>query len=167
MADIIPEVQNWKVISDITLSAPQQNIDFTGLNVNSHGMYVLFVSITNNEVPLAAYHFYINGDFVDLNYYERITEDAFDAGIFNDAFFAQCNTGEDVNHTIYIKRGSAGRGIMIFSGQEVLAGVGNITNILGTLVTSGVLANITSIRIHSTIVNGLGINSRFILSQVK
>ena len=56
---------------------------------------------------------------------------------------------------------------MIFSGQEVLAGVGNITNILGTLVTSGVLANITSIRIHSTIVNGLGINSRFILSQVK
>lgn len=157
----------WKVISDTTLSAPQTVIDFTSFDINAEGAIIIECTILNSSGLPEPYNLYMAGDFIDADY--RTTR------VFNVGLSANNNNSDIVgglanNGTItmfiLISLDPSGLPTALVRGSTFEPGpfVGVFNN---SHYLSVVQPNITSVRIAADNANGLGIGSRFIVSEMK
>jgi len=68
--EAIPIFGTFKKISEVELSSDTNQITFTGLDINTHKIYVIYANMKNADTsnPLNS-DIYINGDTTETNYY--------------------------------------------------------------------------------------------------
>jgi hypothetical protein len=162
-----PPQSNYGLIEEKILTVAVSSVDFTGLSINRDKVYVLFTSIGNPTGSDTDIKIYVNADYTDANYYTEYYE--------ANAAVTSIGRGNIPKITGVGANGSSIAVSTIF--RDPLGYFKAVCN--GTFATgAGICAfntwiskvatvtDITSIRVLSSIANGLSIGSRLALYSV-
>ena len=159
---------DWAVISDLTVDSDCDYVEWTGLDINRDGAYIILADIKNPTESGASCHIYINGNMTDTNYYNQYIEangTSIIGGRGNNPGGPYVPAGSECFAVIWVMRDPTGhaRTLRLMSWNTPDA----VRLTVGTDVTVFTVSNITSIRIQTTQAGGIGAGSRFILCRVK
>ncbi|MBA7633551.1 hypothetical protein ES703_41119 [subsurface metagenome] len=155
------------VVADITLPGNTTNIDVANLDYNNDGPWQFYLMVHNPTGSTTEYRLFFNGDYVIANYYAQWIKVV--GGVRSSARINKPN----------VEILSAGLSSIVFGTIMVDAadyarfhGINcrKITTAL-ELIEYGIcknstVANITSLRIASTIANGLSAGTRLIITRI-
>lgn len=156
----------WKVISDTTLTVNQTFIDFLNLDLNTDGEYILTVSFYNNNAVNSNYNLFINGDLVDANYFRTIVSNGGAGVSSNSGVFITLSLNESFSGVFHILNNPKGKPFQRCIASSAPAAL-NAAECLDISILCPAAANVTSMRLNSSIANALPAGSRFILSKIK
>lgn len=106
--DVTPAME---LVETITLGAAGTTFDFTGLDINSDGQYLLKLSLENNTAVGGGIKIYTNNDTTDTNYYgQRLmgTETTVATSNFNSSPIGQIDASAILSEDIDIIRTISG-----------------------------------------------------------
>jgi len=156
------------IISEITISSNCDYVDFTGLDSDIDGGYILESAIVNNSGATCYYSLYVNGDTTAGNYsYQRLYADGttIGAGRANASYIAITVAGDYINVFTDIKViNGLFRYISTASEQSTAPGV------CGEMLwgrKASTITKITSLRVSASATNGIGAGSKFILKRIR
>jgi len=72
--------ENWVVvvgldlIKEIDITADLTDLDITGLDINTHKLYLIVLNFKNPTASASVYELFVNGDYVTTNYYFQYIE---------------------------------------------------------------------------------------------
>ncbi|RLE36892.1 hypothetical protein DRJ17_07710, partial [Candidatus Woesearchaeota archaeon] len=158
----------FEVISDLTVDSDCDYVEWTGLDINRDGAYIILADIKNPTESGAGCRIYINGNMTDTNYYNQYIEangTSIIGGRGNNPGGPYVPAGSECFAVIWVMRDPTGhaRTLRLMSWNTPDA----VRLTVGTDVTVFTVSNITSIRIQTTQAGGIGAGSRFILCRVK
>ena len=151
-----------KTVADVTQTVASNYIDLTGLDIQKGDMYSLVASVKNDGTSFAQIKLFINNNYTDSNYKAQRTRSSgtsisnsaettpFTAGVsspYESVFKANINVTND-DYMTYISKNNRN----VDGSIEVEMCVGN-----STFTASG---GISSIRIASSVTNGIGVGTR-------
>ena len=157
------------IISEIVISSNCDYIDFTGLDSNVDGGYILEGAIVNNATSTSTtcYFLYVNGDTNNSNYkmqYLDMKGTSLVANRENSSNFISVALNSTLNVFVNIKSVNGRfRYIAIFNGE----GEEDIFDSIRSVKRTSTITKITSLRIVANQTNGIGANSRFILKRIR
>jgi len=157
----------WEKIAETTVSSDTSYVEFTGLDINADGPYVLFADILNSASADGSYFCFVNNNVYAPDYHNQVmyADGSTVAGTRIDGPVCQWLPAGDTGIAfIFITRDCGGfyRYISLTTGHD-MASVqvkyygGGMTN---------PVTNITSIIIKSYETNGIGADSYFVLWKV-
>lgn len=160
------EISGWQVVTEVIVSSNSDYIDLTSLDVNTDKFYLLFLSILNNATSLAEYSAYVQADYTATNYYRqylRADNATISAGRTNNAGCFAAAVSKSVLGIAIITRDIAG----IFRLYNLTTRNDAASMLIDNFVVAKVatVTNITSLRIQSTVANGIGVGSLLILCK--
>jgi len=158
----------FEVISDLTVETNSDYVEWTDLDINSHGAYVIFATVKNPLSSDYAVRLYANGDITDANYYHQAV--TFD----NTAIFPARGNNPSI-FGVWAKTTSFA---VIYIVRDVDGRMRAVSNIVGNnpsrvmlqlraVASINTFVNITTLRLQSSISGGISSGSRFILCRVK
>ena len=163
-----PLVPDWEVLAEVEVTSDVDYVEFTGLDINSDKVYVMFMSMKNPLSVNTAYMLFVEGDTDPANYsrmnmYGTGTSAGSDSQ--SDSEIGAANAGEDNIIFCVVMRDPDGymRALSVWSRGTTSPGVIAVH----TVQKTATVTNITSIRIASTEAGGIGAGSKFILARVK
>jgi hypothetical protein len=156
----------WRLVATTTLAAAAQAIDFSGLDEDTDGMYIIVADLVCaggvGECPI-----YLNADYTATNYYRGLA--VFDnAGVSdaraNSSAFAS-PTGDDTHIVCYVGRNADayGRWMSPLSLSELGATIRGI-HLFGS--TKAAITNITAIRLDSGVASGFEIGTKIDIYKI-
>jgi len=152
-------------IADVTVSGSDANyIDLTGLDLNTHLFYLLFLSVKN---ALANYKYLdclINGDTTRTNYYSQYLDQdggSITSGRENNPVIAYLETSTELFCQAWIMRDPTGYP-RIIAEQNWKRG-NSLMKSERTVIKTATVANITSLRINAETAGTIAVGSRAIL----
>lgn len=155
------------IIHDVTLPGNATNIDVTGLDYNNDGPWQLYLAVHNDLGSTAEYRLFFNGDYTIANYDAQWHRAS--GGTVSSARIDKPNIEILIAGANSIMIGL----IMVdpsdyarYIGHNVRKRTGNIEQISYGIVKVATVANITSLRIASSIANGLSTGTRLILTRI-
>ena len=159
---------NFNVVSDITVSTACDYVDFTGLDGNSAIEYRLSMVLQNNGSGYTNHRIFINADYNITDYYRQnlLADDTtISGGRANDNNISYVNSGSvtRIDGTITIDSGNY---VDWIESERRYRG-SSLSLLEFRVITTFTVTNLTSIRIGSSIANGIGVGSRLILTKVK
>jgi len=158
----------WEVLADIEVPAGQDYVDFTGLNIDEDGAYVLFLMIYNETGSSSWYRIFVEGDYTVANWYTQrleATGTSVGAGRSNETYVLYVPYGNRGCTTVIVMREPLGwvRFTSLITSYppelcraQIFCGCSKVT-----------YTNVTQIRIASTVAGAIGTGSRLILARVK
>jgi len=158
----------FKVITDLTVETNSDYVEWTNLDINLHGVYIIFVTIKNPQTGTMNLNILFNNDTKLSNYYSQLlygSRTSVGASRENSPRIATLPAGYTVSGFILV--------ILDVDGYGRALGLWNYYSVssLGIHIYAVARAvadtNITSIRLQSSSSGGLGSGSRFILCEVK
>jgi hypothetical protein len=155
------------IIAEITISSNCDYVDFTGLDSDIDGGYILECAIVNNASQNGYYSLFVNGDTNGSNYsYQRLgVEGSTVSGVSgNSAPICFSIPSDKVNIFVNIKIiGGLFRYISLGSTQYS----GGVHGDLIWGRKSATITKITSLRVSVSQTNGIGAGSKFILKKIR
>ena len=160
--------RTWSKISEITTSADVDYVEFTGLDINTDKVYLIFVNARNSDTAnnnnLALY---VNDDNTATNYYRAVIRGlsaGTQAGTGNESAIVQSiPAGEYYAGFLYVMLGIDGK-MRAYGTQQVSTG-SDIRVQSTSVVSVNTFTNITKIRLQATTSLGIAQNSYFLLSK--
>jgi len=158
----------WEKIAEYVAPSDVTNIDFTGLDINEDGFYVLFFHVKNPAGANAALYLFVEGDYTATNYYcQYLRGDGttVSGNRVNNPTIGYVFSGETVNGIVYIYRDVDGyfRYLTLFSYKPAAS----IRVEIRAGAKTAPVSNITQLRVHATVAGAIGEGSRFILCRVR
>lgn len=152
--------QYGKLVGEIVVSSPTTSVNFTGLDGNAHGGYVLVAEAVSGTASATTYQADINGDTTTANY----TGEALTAS--GTTVTGAVSSSRDLTYTpaslgaisLAVAHVSLINGYPYFNISEYRSD--NVVGIRG-LKKSSTVTNITSIGITANVTNGIGAGSKF------
>lgn len=154
----------YTVVHDEALTAGALYIDITGLDVNAHGFYDLFIILEGDAGDSLNVNLYINGDTTTTNYYNqylRASGSVRTSARGNAATIMGCSAGESAFGRFDITRDPSSRARA--SGEYQPNSGTSMDVFVRNWIFDGTVANITSIRVASANAVEMGIGTRVIL----
>lgn len=156
----------WEKIAEVNITVACDHVDFTGLDINTDGFYMLFVTI--NPIVQGLIYIYVEGDYVNANYYTQYfyAQATGHAGArSNYPYFASLLAGQPFSSMVMINRDALGYFRFSTQESERIGSQVLFYNFVGCKTAT--LANITSLRIAAGAAGEIGAGSRFILCRVR
>lgn len=155
------------VIYDVTLPGNATNIDVTNLDHNNDGPWQLYLTSYNPQGSTGNIQLFFNGDYTGTNYkyqFFRAYGTSRVAGRGNGANIESLPAGTSsiVFGVIMIDAANYAR----WKGSNCRKVASDLDLIDYAVCTDNTVANITSLRIASSIANGLGAGTRLILTRI-
>ena len=157
------------IISEITISSDCDYIDFTGLDSDIDGGYILECAIVNHATSDTGYYLYVNGDTTNSNYkgqYFATCGGTIFNGRTDNPSINYIPSNSNINLTINIKCIN-GYFKFIVIGNAVATADHDISTGLWAGNRNSTITKITSLRISADQTNGIGANSKFILKRMR
>jgi len=159
---------DWAVISDLTVDSDCDYVEWTGLDILTDGVYVIFGAWKNPTSSDTGILLFINGNETSTNYYTQILK-----GSGTNIYVARRDFPE-----VAVAHANQSNSFILF---VLLAPDGYLRAIAPTnmnspatpevevrcITSTFTVSNITSIRIQASVSGGIGAGSRFILCRVK
>jgi len=162
------EKVDWAVIDDIIVETDVDYVEWTGLDINSHGAYIIFATIKNPQSETPFYNILVE-EYNDPTLYYREwiqgLESSISAGRNKDACICRAGYNETTMCIVFIMRDV--NGYLRAYSLETRRGGSNVINLTHAIVSTFTITNITTIRVQSTVAGAIGAGSRFILARVK
>jgi len=160
------EISGWEKIAETIPGSNVTYVDFTGIDVNIDGFYVLFIHLKNSGASPSGYALFVNGDYTYANYYSQYifaTGAFIVANLENYPGFCYLDTGVSGLITLTITRDAAG----YFRCTSFMSRYAPATMqvCIVAIAKTATVTNITSIRIASTAANAIEANSKLILCK--
>ena len=161
----VPSSGDWEVVSEVNIGSAVDYVDFTGLDGNTDKFYELFLTITNPEAA-ASFFLFVNGDTTVTNYYEQYLDangTTVVAGRSNDPTVAYAAIGERTMARVTITRDPDGyfKYLCLMSYKTGSAVI--LQSRAGS--KTGTVANITSLRVASSVAGAIGVGSNLLLCK--
>ena len=158
---------NFNIVADITVSADCDYVDFTGLDGDSAGAYILYMTIVNPTAANEAIDCYANGDYTAADYYSQLLS-AYNTTVaasrYNDPRISTVDTSERAFIKVTAMRGASNYFRFISEANRYTGSAQQLSLFDGS--STGTITNITSLRIAAA-TGGIGVGSRLILTKVK
>jgi hypothetical protein len=163
-----PSGGNFILVQETILGASATDVDFSGLDINTHKAYLLVWKWKNLGDASNALFLYMNGDYTNSDYYRQqfsVDDVTVTSHRANDSEFT--NTipqNADAVGSVLIQRDPDGYVRAITQNSE--KGPSAMILSVWTIAKSATVANLTSLRIHSYEASGMAAGSRFALYRV-
>ena len=148
-------------------SADVDYVDFTSLDINTHGCYIILAHLTNPTASNSAYYVYVENDYTATNYYSQYTAGngtTVGAGRLNSSEIGHLLAGSSGTIVLFIMRDPQGYPrFHSFSNQY---GATAVQNVYYAGTKTATVTNITSIRIHAGVAGAIGAGSRLMLFRL-
>jgi len=156
----------WEVLADVTLDVDSDYIDFTGLDINTDGCYVLIMIIKNPTTAAASYLFRVEAVAGDWSYQLlRAENTSVSATRGYVPLIGATAAGDRLSIIMHIVRDLDGYvRASVFTNWRT----GDYVRLdLYAVCSTVTFATVSQIRIETTVTGALGAGSRFILARVK
>lgn len=160
-----PPYPSWVLLADVVTPSNVDYVDFTGLDINTDGVYLLQTVIINPLGSIIAASLYREADYTPTNYYRQalISDGAnVSSGRYNNSIFLSCPPGKSNFAHIVITKCPNGYLKSIPFGM--LSSESDIRLHHGTITSANTTANITSLRVAAQLSGGIGAGSTLLLS---
>jgi hypothetical protein len=161
-------LQTYGIVFDWTATSNVNYVDVTGLDINSHWGYWIYISQYNPQASTARLYMYVNGDYTDTNYYNQYLlgdGTTVSANRVNNPSIGGVIAGQRGIHVVFLTLYPGGYpGAVIMCGRNVSSAIQTFYQ-AWTYVAS--VSNITSIRIAASVSGGIGTGSRILIYRLK
>jgi hypothetical protein len=161
-------LQTYGIVFDWTATSDVTYVDVTGLDINSHRGYWIYITRYNPTTSTSRLDMCINGDYILTNYYHHYLV-AYDTTISgnkeNNPGIGVALGGErEINVTFLTL---APGGIPYAVSWEALRPGTNIYQLFSCWVYVSSVSNITSLRIAGSVSNSIGAGSTILIYRLK
>jgi len=150
------------LISEVEVTADTTEVDFPGLDILTHKLYLLAFETKNVTATSGEIRIYFEGDFTDTNYYQQnlwASGSTISAGRANNSTLAYLAAGHQVSGFILIMLDPDGYGrVYVAEARSPPAGVNIVTHSIARTITQ---TNLTRITLRATVANLIGAGSKF------
>jgi hypothetical protein len=141
--ELVDSPTNMQLVETKTLTSAGTTFDFTGLDINSDGYYMIFWNVDNAVAATNELKIYVNNDTNNAHYYRQYltaSNAVVGAGRGNESVFAKCLTNERISghlavfldtddYARIIAKGTEGTGAGIVLHDEVVCSSVTFANI--------------------------------------
>jgi len=166
-AQAIPSLETWAIpayldlVKEVEVTANTTEIDITGLDINTHKLYLILIIWKNAKGLKAGLKVYIEGDFTDTNYYfQTLYADGTSKGgvRYNSPMLTLGDIVDMAFYMFYLVRDIDGKGRLFAMGLPRVGG--EIEIHLNVIIHTIALANITRITLKCTKKFAIGVGSK-------
>jgi len=161
-----PEIVATTKIAEVSPTVDVDYVDFTGLDINADGIYVLYSTVGNPLTVGCIYYCFVEGDYTLTNYYNQYIYaygTSLSANRINNPAIFYNFAGEGISVITYILRDLDG--YFRFISFIPRRSGGAIEQLIRMGCKTATVTNITSIRIQASQSGGIKAGSRFTLCK--
>jgi hypothetical protein len=161
-------LQTYGIVFDWTATSNVTYVDVTGLDIQSHWGYWIYLRLYNPQASDTNISMYVNGDYTDTNYYQQyLLADGttVSANRSNNALVGSVFAGTCLLQYAFLTIYPTGQPILVtMSGRRVGASLGTYYRAWNYTVA---VSNITSLRFASSVAGGIGTGSKILIYRLK